>query len=98
MPKRYKRDYQQIELGIVHDGKILHTYYINDDGQTIKQITRHVHWIHYDTSKLFFQEYNSYDGGPVYNTRFKSDEDYHKIISMLEDLAEKYPEKVLNDV
>ena len=67
MPTKYIQGYIQIELGTVLDGKILHTYYIHIRDDVIEKLQKYVHEIDWDTFNYFFQEYNCWDGGALYN-------------------------------
>ena len=99
MPIKYIPGYQQFELGTVYDGKILHTYYIKYDLYNIIEGFRtHTCGMWDDTSKYFFQEYNGYDGRPVYNQKFKTDDNYLRVVGMLQDLSVRYPESILSDI
>jgi len=102
MPKHFIDGYTQIELGTKKDGKILHTYYIDDYKLPRELITPHVivmgqNWAKVPTSQYFFQEYNCFNGNPDPNTEFKSDAEYHKVIEQLEALAARYPDIVMSD-
>jgi len=97
MPKKYIPGYQQFELGTAKE--ILHTYYIKSDlHDTIEGFRTHTCGMWSDTSKYFFQEYNGYDGQPLYTQKFKTDDNYVRVLGMLQDLSVRHPDSILSDI